>query len=287
MLGRFGQAQLQDVTHREERAGEERKASLVQALQALRDQATAQERATDNARSERALAGTEEFRKWQMANPAVQIVTGQGGQVMAVNPRNVSAGAQPVPGPGGAPLQHNQPLQQGDTKKLQELSSEVRNLGQLSSAFKDEYAGGGPIGRGLTAGAQLLGSLAPEKAKGMGAQFSQEAANFWSKFDRLVTLPVRNEMFGASLTPLERQSFEQAMSIKPGASPATIRKAMAEMQAIASDKLKGLSEGLREEGFNPKAIDSLTRGAKKQVGWARSPDGKRRVAVYEDGTMGE
>jgi len=259
VLGQFGAAQLRDVSAREERGAEQQKYRLTAALQALKDQQTAEERRLDNARADASQAETRRFHQWQMDNPSLQPVTAQGGQIVGFNPR--TATTTPVSGPGGGVLQKDKPLEQGVSKELTALDQELRNIGDVRSAFKPEYAGGGPAGRALTAGAQLLGGLAPEKAGSLAPQLSQEAGNFWSKFDMLVTLPQRNALFGASLTPGEKASFEGAMRIKPGNSPDTIRKALADMEAIAHSKLDSHTAALRQEGYNPGAIEALTQHA--------------------------
>jgi hypothetical protein len=284
---RFGGAVLEDVGRQEKEIADGKGRELSAALAALKDQAMQRERLVDNARADASQKETQRFHQWQMDNPALQPVTAQGGQIVGFNPREGTTRA--VPGPGGDPLQANRPLQEADSQRLEEATQKIAGLGRLRSAFKPEFAGLGPGGRALTAGAQFLGALAPEKASGSLGQFSQESAKFWADWDRLVTLPERNKLFGASLTPSEQGSWERAQSIKPGADPKVIQQAMAEIESIARGKLGNLTESLQVEGNNPSAIKALTRtpaAAKKRIGTARGPKGER-VAVYDDGTMGD
>ncbi len=258
-LGQFGNAQLQDATRREKDAESTQERALTHALALMNQQQAQKEREIDNARADTAEARQKKFQDWQMANPAQQVVAGQGGQLVAYNPRNISAGTQPVPGPGGVPLQKDKPLEQAQTKELETLGQDVRNIADLKSTFKPQYAGGGMAGKVLTQAAQTLGDWAPDKASGALPQLSEESGNFWAKFSRLVDLPQRNALFGSSLTPTEKASFDAASRIKPGASPETIQKTMEEMDRIARGKLSRLTGSLRTEGYNPAGIDALTQ----------------------------
>jgi hypothetical protein len=285
---RFGGAVLEDVGRQENTLAEGQGKRLAAALAALKDSALQKERAVDNDRQERGLKETERFHQWQMDNPTLQPVTAQGGQIVGFDPRHGTTRSVPGPG-GGEPLQANKPLQEADSKRLEEMTQELGSLRRLRSSFKPEYAGGGPIGRALTTGAQFLGALAPEKAKGVAPQLSRESANFWAEWDRMVTLPQRNKLFGASLTPSEQGSFEAAQTVKPGSDPKDIEKAAAQMEQIIASRRGNLSGALSSEGYNPGAIQRLTQmpaGGRKRIGTARGPKGER-VAVYDDGSMGD
>ncbi len=259
VLGHYGTAQFSDIGDREKRASEGRKVDLMAAMQAIKDQETQQERATDNARSDEQLGVSKERLAWDELHPPTQVVVTQGGQMVQVPTRTGTGAPRALEAPGGGALTKDKPLEQAQGKELTDLNQEIRNLSQLKGEFKDEYSGHGPGGRFLTALAQTAGGLAPEKANGLLPQFSQNAANFWSKFDMLVTLPQRNKTFGASLTPTESASWERAMRIKPGADPKVVRQVMGEMEGIARSKLEADVGGLTAEGYNPAGIQARTK----------------------------
>jgi hypothetical protein len=62
-------------------------------------------------------------------------------------------------------------------------------------------------------------------------------------------------LFGATLTQGERQAFAAAQRINPGASKATIEKAMTDMQTATRDANARLTKQLRSEGKDPAAYE--------------------------------
>jgi hypothetical protein len=140
------------------------------------------------------------------------------------------------------------------------LSETIRNSRDLKTNFKDEYAstkGAAKVALGETLNALHLGDIAPKEAK--------DATAWWSRFDMLVTLPVRNKLFGASLTPGEKASFEKAQLARRGGDPALIREAVKEMEDIAARKLSGRKEALVKGGVDPAVVGALTAGTEPQA----------------------
>jgi hypothetical protein len=128
----------------------------------------------------------------------------------------------------------------------------VNALTNLESSFKPEFAGQGPAGGLLTQGYQMLGSA--------GSPAMQQQAAFWADFSRLIDLPQRNKVFGASLSVSEKASWEGAKNIKPGTDPALVRAKLAEMRGILATKLQNIGASLTEEGYDPEAIAKRTGG---------------------------
>jgi len=170
-------------------------------------------------------------------------------------PRTPGATATPVVGPDGKPLmkpKKERVLQTHDKDLLDSLTGEVNALSGLEGSFKPAFAGQGPAGGLLTQGYQVLGSA--------GTQSMQQQASFWSDFSRLIDLPQRNKVFGASLSAGEKSSWEGAKNIKPGTDPALVQRKLAEMKGILSTKLQNIGASLTEEGYDPDAIAKRTGG---------------------------
>lgn len=219
--------------------------------------------------------------------PPFVIVTGEGGQQYFVNPRNPGQTAQPVMGPDGKPItkpQAHRPIPQSEREALTDAADQLRSLGSLQSSFKSDFAGGGPLGGLATAGYQWLGSL--------GSSKMQQDAAWWTDFNRLVDLPERNKVFGASLSSGEKASWEAAKNIKPGSDPKQVQDQLTKMQDILHRKLGARTEALEAEGFNPDAIRALSGSAAPQQAplptpSAPAPAGVRETKPGKDGAMYE
>lgn len=254
---------------------------LALAMAKLQQDAAEKEHALDNTRADAGQAETKRHNAYNEAHPQQTVVVTQGGNLVGV-PTRVGTGPPTVlPSPGGGePLKKNQPLDESAIEKLRALDEEAANVTRLGLKFKDEFSGSGPVGAMLVKAAQAAGSWAPKKAAGFAPQLSREAANFWSEYDRMVTLPQRNKLFGASLTPSEGASWERARTIKPGADPEDIRAAWEEMRAIAIRKPASARAQYAQQGYNPSdPAQAMGSGAPPAAQAAKvpmlDPSGKR------------
>lgn len=195
-------------------------------------------------------------RAMEVRPPSFPIIMTPEGQ-FRVDPRNPGAPAVPVVGPDGKPLApppKTQPRMTDRTKDdLNTMATTAESVSRLESEFKDEFAGGGFLGEAKTAAAKAAGSWAPEDA--------QSAAAFWADWDKLINLPERNAIFGASLSGSEKASWEGARNIKPGADPKLVRKKLADLKAITRKRGRALADSAVAEGYDPEAVKALTRGA--------------------------
>lgn len=263
VLAPLGKSFLGQAQNSEEQGVELQKAdaagkehALSRAMAALQQQALADERAVDNKRQDARFGADETWRQWQKDHPQQMVFVNQGGEAVGVPTRQGTGAPGALKQPSGAPLRHNQPMSEGSIKEQQELDNVVSNLGNVEGQMKDEYFGSGPLGGAGVALAQTLGSWAPKT----GSQFSQDAGQFWSEFDQLVTLPQRHALFGSSLTPGEKSSFERARTVNPRTDPAVAKKALAEMKAIAIRKAQGHRSMLEGQGYNPSAAPAGAQG---------------------------
>jgi hypothetical protein len=82
----------------------------------------------------------------------------------------------------------------------------------FGKSFQDKYGGFNPWGDETRLS---LGRM------GMASADTNDAAGWWQGYDRYKNV-VRNELFGASLTPGEQQAFEKS-DITPSMSPKAIK----------------------------------------------------------------
>jgi len=174
-----------------------------------------------------------------------------------------------------------QPLQASERTQLQEFTGALENVRQLRQTFKPEYAGRGAMGNFDVSTSSTLGSWASKDA--------QDLANYWADYEKLVNLPERFAVFGASLTQGEKAAWDSARRIKPGADAKQVEAALKTMEAIAERRLNGLSESLVADKRQPAAIAAITKrsgdtpaktvartGVEKSTG--------RKVVQYTDGS---
>jgi hypothetical protein len=183
-----------------------------------------------------------------------QLVEGPGGELYRIPTKGPDLTPKPIPAPGGkgGKFVKDKDLPPAAGRELADLAAEFRNFEALRSSFKDDYAG-----MGLTDGMQT------GLARGLGAAGTsgqQQLAEWWKDFDRLVNLPQRNAMFGASLTPGEKASWEGAQNINPKSDPKIVRAAFAKLHGIVERKLRGRGEGLIKDGYGADVIGKVSDG---------------------------
>lgn len=181
-----------------------------------------------------------------------QIVEGDGGQLYRVPTKGPDMTPKPIPGPNGGGFKKDKDLSPAASRDLSELATIARNFESLGSTFRDEYAGMGLTGGVETGLARKLGSA--------GTANQQALAEWWKDFDRLINLPERNEMFGASLTPPEKQAWAEAQNISPGTDPKIVHRAFAKLTAIVTAKVKAQGGALVADGYGPDVVNRATLG---------------------------
>ena len=127
------------------------------------------------------------------------------------DPGNIFPGAPGVvgeaPTKGGAGLS----LTAAQKKDLDFRKRLVTELEDLESRFKDSYAGFGTDALGFAS------STAAERLRG-----KPDMALWWSQFQNIVN-PERHEIYGATLTPSEQESWRRG-SVGPGNNPKFVRQ---------------------------------------------------------------
>lgn len=171
------------------------------------------------------------------------------------------------PGPDGKPVA--QEFAQGKPKpmnlgyesinKMSEEGGKFSTVSGLANSFNDKYSGYIVGGDTAMAGTRLGLPIA-----------SQDAAQWWQTYDRHKNV-VRNELFGAALTPSEQAQFDKA-DITPNMNPAIVKRNLAVQKQIIQAAAKRKVEALVAAGANPDVVQKAygfdPRGAASPGGGA-------------------
>lgn len=131
-------------------------------------------------------------------------------------------------------------------KTILATADAYKGVTDLIGTFKDDYV------QILGAGPQS--SLPNTAARyGIGTKGSKEAANWWAKFNELRTLPERNRLFGATLSPNEKSEWDK-VDLNPNMSPEQIKMGVKRLQEILGLHASNRASGMITEGFNPEVL---------------------------------
>jgi hypothetical protein len=156
--------------------------------------------------------------------------------------------AKPVdPNAGAKP----KTLAYSEVKDVQNLNKELEAINGMETGFKDEYAGGGPLGAASVRLKKALGSYASPK--------SQEEAAYWADYQRMIDIPQRHEKFGSALTPGESRIWESARNLGPNSDPKVVRQAITSMKGILNRHLSSWKESRSAAGYGTEQLDPLTK----------------------------
>lgn len=187
------------------------------------------------------------------------------------------------------------PLQHSEQKDIAAVADAYRNLNQVHSTFKDEYAGGitGTPGQELTNAAmsnfpELTKMTMGAVGKGKSFKAEQEKAQWWGQQKRLDEMVERHTMFGSALTASEVASWKAA-SIQPGMDAKQIRDNMVIREGIIRQKAEQMRNMHLENGKIPGAVNAAfknipmnayqTEDGEAAPAPARTPAAAPRAAV--------
>lgn len=145
--------------------------------------------------------------------------------------------------PGG-PGAGGKPLPEGSAKRVETDVGQYATLTNALSSFQDDFAGNTIIG-GLENTAQGLYS-------GIGTPGQR---NWWADFQRTDNA-IRNELFGATLTPSEQRSYENT-TITPSMDPKIIRENLKKRSEIIGTALERRRRFLIANGYDEDAVNIL------------------------------
>ena len=133
--------------------------------------------------------------------------------------------------------------------KLTSDAEKAALLTNLSGSFQEDYAGNGMGGQFENIAGRLgwTGGMT-------GATPGQ--AEWWQQYDRNKNV-IRNELFGAALTPSEQAEFDKA-DINPNMSPAIIKKNLATQHRVLEEGLRRQARVWAAQGYNQDALRAAT-----------------------------
>ena len=163
----------------------------------------------------------------------------------------------PIPG-GPADKTGRRVLPQSTSKELSTFGDQFATVQRSAATFKPEFASQGIAGRG--------GDTALWAGRTLGVGASQAAVDWWQAYDRYKNT-VRNELFGAALTPNEEANFEKT-DINANMRAETIRANLRTQKTVLENAMKRRGKALVTQGYNSEAIEQLTNLTLDQGGAA-------------------
>jgi len=144
----------------------------------------------------------------------------------------------------GAPGSGGKPLPETAAKRAETDVGQYSSLANAASSFNDDFAGNTLTG-GLENTLQALNS-------GFGTEGQR---NWWADFQRTDNA-IRNDLFGATLTPSEQRSYENT-TITPSMDPKIVRENLKKRAGIIEAALDRRRRFLVANGYDPDAVDIL------------------------------
>lgn len=146
--------------------------------------------------------------------------------------------------PDGTPKISGKALSDGTAKRIETGVGQFSSLAGSLGGFRDEYAGNTLTGE-VENWLQGLNS-------GIGTEGQR---NWWANF-RATDNVIRNELFGAALTPQEKSAYE-ATTISPSLDPKIVRENLQKRTQILKTALDRQQRFMIANGYNPEAVNIL------------------------------
>jgi hypothetical protein len=174
----------------------------------------------------------------------------------------------------GAPNSGGRPLRQADAERLQSDVSIYESLATALNGFQDDYAGN-----------TLTGDL-ENYAQGVLGTGTPGQRDWWARF-RSTDNIIRNNLFGATLTPSEQAAYN-ATSVEPRMTASEVRRNIDERRKIIEGALNRRVAGLRVN-YNNEEIDAYLGSAldgpqnANETPTDDRPGGPTSIAVVNEG----
>jgi hypothetical protein len=143
-------------------------------------------------------------------------------------------------------------LSSGEVGNLTEAGAIADTAGKLATTFQPNFAGKGIWGSLPNTITQYMGSAASPKAR--------ESFNWWADYQKYLANVERHKMFGSAFTATEQRAWDAANRIRPGANPAEVKAALADLHEALLRHVTRHAKGRVAEGYNEKAINIITGG---------------------------
>jgi len=146
--------------------------------------------------------------------------------------------------PDGTPKVAGKALPDAAARRIEGGVGQFSQLAGSLSGFKDEYAGN-----------TLTGSL-ENTIQGAFSGFGSEGQrDWWSNFQSVDNV-IRNELFGAALTPTEKAAYERT-TVDPSLDPKIVRQNIGRRVEILRGALDRQKRFMVANGYNPEAVNIL------------------------------
>ena len=147
------------------------------------------------------------------------------------------------PMPGGPADKPSKVLPENSAQKLTDDVNQVDAISRALNGFQDDYAGSI-----FTSAESLLQGLNAD----MGTPGQR---NWWADFKSSDNV-IRNTLFGASLTPGEKSSYEQT-TVTPSMDPKTIKENLQKRLGIVQKATQRRYNRLKAADYNIEEIDAI------------------------------
>ena len=160
--------------------------------------------------------------------------------------------------------------------KLQDEATQAQDFTNVANTFDDKYAGTG------IPGGRELGNFMSANVPALTSEETEAAAAWWAKYNNIHTLPERNELFGATLTPAEKVEWKKN-AISPNMSPKQIRASLEWYQNKSREALGRRKKMVASMDFDPEEVEeiygvdlSLNQPASEEVEYIDLPPRRAR-----------
>lgn len=150
---------------------------------------------------------------------------------------------------------------------LAKVGESYANLGRLNDTYKDEYGGKVMFGQARNAIGKITGDDTGQ------VQWWQDYQVYLNK--------VRNELFGAALTPTEQAEFEKAV-VNPNMDSGEIRKNMKRQHELSARAALRQAKPNLAAGYDREVIEGALGTSLEEIEAAAKPSGPGGVAADGD-----
>lgn len=143
---------------------------------------------------------------------------------------------------GASPKPQSRQVGPALVKNLGEIGTKLNNTDRLERTYKDDFGG------------NVLGEIENTYKRLKPGGDSSGQAQWWQDYKSYVN-EVRNQLFGAALTPSEQAEFEKAI-ITPAMSPEESRKNLARQRRLTSGAAARQAKSYGKLGYDQEAVEA-------------------------------
>lgn len=149
------------------------------------------------------------------------------------------------------------PMPDGAAKRYEDAINSFASLDRAIGGFKDDYAGNTITGGLENTAQRLIGTGTPGQA------------DWWADFASTDNM-IRNALFGASLTSGEKEAYGKT-TVTPSMDPQQVKINLQRRRDIALGVLSRRTNFLKNNGYDPDAVDALAGEYGHELGGEKQP----------------